>query len=185
MRMPLTYFFSSHRTNITEEYRTYGSSRGDLVATFLSSTSSCPFEEDVHSLIPCDAQYAGFNLLLLSPTAHDEHNLSFDAEYVTNHGGGGTITVRPLTNAERRCGGISNGIDGKGAEAWPKVQRGIHSFKSIMSAVSPNTPDKDLAESLFEILTWVQDCNSLASSSLLELIFPVGNPRRRPVNAPN
>lgn len=161
--MHFDIYLFSHRTNITEEYGTYGSSRGDLVASFLSSTSSRPFEEDVHSLIPCEAQYAGFNLLVLAPSAgHDEHNLSFDGAYVTNHGGGGTITVRPLTIAERRCGGMSNGIDGNGAEAWPKVQHGLHSFKSIISAISPNPPEKELAESLFQLLTWVQVCSSLA-----------------------
>ncbi|KAJ8581649.1 DUF833-domain-containing protein [Rhizopogon salebrosus TDB-379] len=143
-------------TNITEEYKTYGSSRGDLVASFLSSTSTHAFEEAVHGLIPADAQYAGFNLLLLAPSAHGENSLSFDGVYVTNHGGGGTIIVRPLTIPERRCGGMSNGVDGKGAEAWPKVQHGLHSFKSIMSAVSPSVPEKELAERMFELLTWVQ-----------------------------
>jgi len=141
-------------TNITEEYKTYGSSRGDLVASFLSSTSTRAFEEDVHDLIPADAQYAGFNLLLLAPSAHGENSLSFDGAYVTNHGGGGTIIVRPLTTAEKRCGGMSNGVDDNGAEAWPKVQHGLHSFESIMSAVSPSVPDKELAENLFELLTW-------------------------------
>jgi len=140
-------------TNITEEYKTYGSSRGDLVASFLSSSTHV-FEEDVHGLIPADAQYAGFNLLLLAPSAHGENSLSFDGTYVTNHGGGGTIIVRPLTIAERRCGGMSNGVDGKGAEAWPKVQHGLHSFTSIMSAVSPSVPEMELAEKLFELLTW-------------------------------
>jgi uncharacterized protein with NRDE domain len=137
-------------TNITEEYKTYGSSRGDLVANFLSSNS----EEDVHNLISCDAKYAGFNLLLLSPSTRGEHDLNFDGTYVTNHGGGGTLIVRPLTNAERRYGGMSNGIDGQGAEMWPKVQHGLDSFKSIMNAVSPTTPEKELADNLFELLTW-------------------------------
>ncbi|KAG1901090.1 NRDE protein-domain-containing protein [Suillus fuscotomentosus] len=137
-------------TNITEEYKTYGSSRGDLVANFLSSDS----EEDVHNLIPPDAKYAGFNLLLLTPSTRGEHALTFDGTYVTNHGGGGTLVVRSLTDAERRCGGLSNGIDGKGAELWPKVQHGLHLFKSIIKAVSPTTPEKELADNLFELLTW-------------------------------
>lgn len=154
-------------TNITEEYRTYGSSRGDLVASFLSSTS---LEEDVHSLIPYDAKYAGFNLLLLAPSASGEHDLSFDGTYVTNHGGGGTIIVRPLTDTERRCGGMSNGIDGKGAEAWPKVQHGLHSFKSIMNAVSPSTPEKELADNLFELLTWKSSQTPSARSELRNTI---------------
>ncbi|OAX37054.1 DUF833-domain-containing protein [Rhizopogon vinicolor AM-OR11-026] len=157
-------------TNITEEYKMYGSSRGDLVSSFLSSTSSRPLEEDVHSLIPCDTRYAGFNLLLLAPSADGENNLSFDGAYVTNHGGGGTISVRALTDAERRCGGMSNGIDGKGAEAWPKVQHGLHSFKSIISAVSPSTPEKELAENLFELLTWKSPQMPRARSELRNTI---------------
>jgi uncharacterized protein with NRDE domain len=153
-------------TNITEEYKTYGSSRGDLVANFLSSDS----EEDVHSLIPCDAKYAGFNLLLLIPSARGEHDLTFDGTYVTNHGGGGTLIVRPLTDAERRCGGVSNGIDGKGAEMWPKVQHGLHSFESIMSAVLPTTPEKELADNLFELLTWKSSQPPSARSELRNTI---------------
>ncbi|KAG1727163.1 NRDE protein-domain-containing protein [Suillus paluster] len=154
-------------TNITEEYRTYGSSRGDLVASFLSSTS---LEEDVHSLIPSDAKYAGFNLLLLAPSARGEHDLSFDGTYVTNHGGGGTIVVRPLSDAERRCGGMSNGIDGKGAETWPKIQHGLHSFKAIMNAVLPSTPEKELADNLFELLTWKSSQMPRARSELRNTI---------------
>lgn len=100
--------------------------------------------------------------MLLTASADGGHNWSFDGARVTNHGGGGTITVRALTNAERSGGGMSNGIDGKGAEAWPKVQHGLHEFKSIMCSVSPNTPEKELAESLFGLLTWVQVSTSLA-----------------------
>lgn len=149
-------------TNITEEYKTYGSSRGDLVATFLSSEP----EEDVQSLIPRDANYAGFNLLLLIPSARGEHDLTFDGTYVTNHGGGGTLVVRPLTDAERTCGGMSNGIDGQGAEVWPKVQHGLDSFASVMSAVLPTTPEKELADNLFELLTWKSSQPPSARSEL-------------------
>jgi uncharacterized protein with NRDE domain len=108
----------------------------------------------------------------LAPSAHGENGLLFDGVYVTNHGGGGTIIVRPLTIPERRCGGMSNGVDGKGAEAWPKVQHGLHSFKSIMSAVSPSVPEKELAERMFELLTWVQVCSSLAFPILTLVDFP-------------
>lgn len=149
-------------TNITEEYKTYSSSRGDLVANFLSSN----LEEDVHNLIPRDANYAGFNLLFLTPSTRGEHDLTFDGTYVTNHGGGGTLIVRPLTDTERRCGGMSNGIDGKGAEMWPKVQHGLHLFESIMSAVLPTTPEKELADYLFELLTWKSSPPPSARSEL-------------------
>ncbi|KAG2070308.1 DUF833-domain-containing protein [Suillus decipiens] len=149
-------------TNITEEYKTYSSSRGDLVANFLSSN----LEEDVHNLIPRDANYAGFNLLLLTPSTRGEHDLTFDGTYVTNHGGGGTLVVRPLTDTERRCGGMSNGIDGKGAELWPKVQHGLHLFESIMGAVLPTTPEKELTEYLFELLTWKSSQPPSARSEL-------------------
>jgi len=122
--------------------------------------------------------------LLLTASADGGHNWSFDGARVTNHGGGGTITVRALTNAERSGGGMSNGIDGKGAEAWPKVQHGLHEFKSIMCSVSPNTPEKELAESLFGLLTWVQYPPAWPTS-LLESHFPVGSLPRRQEHAQN
>lgn len=141
-------------TNITEEYKPYGSSRGDLVAAFLSSEP----EEDV---IPRDGAYAGFNLLLLIP-AWSGHTLSFNGTFVTNHGGGGPLTHRP----SQPSGGISNGIDGQSPESWPKIQHGLDAFTSVMNAISPSTPEKELADNLFQLLTWKSSQPPSARSEL-------------------
>jgi uncharacterized protein with NRDE domain len=145
----------SHRTNITEQITKFSSSRGHLVSSFLASQLSHPLEEDITRLIPCDAKYAGFNMLLLAPSASDQAWLSFDATYVTNGGAGGPITHRPLTDAERHRGGLSNGIEGKGADEWPKLQHGLVSLQNILGTLPPNTSEDQLAEQLFELLTWV------------------------------
>ncbi|KIJ17585.1 hypothetical protein PAXINDRAFT_161750 [Paxillus involutus ATCC 200175] len=141
-------------TNITEQITKFSSSRGHLVSSFLASQLSHPLEEDITRLIPCDAKYAGFNMLLLAPSASDQAWLSFDATYVTNGGAGGPITHRPLTDAERHRGGLSNGIEGKGADEWPKLQHGLVSLQNILGTLPPNTSEDQLAEQLFELLTW-------------------------------
>jgi hypothetical protein len=77
---------------------------------------------------------------------------AYDAAYVTNHGGGGKVTSRLLSDAERQCGGLSNGIDGAGAESWPKVRRGSELFVDVLQSITPDTPAADLAERLFTLL---------------------------------
>lgn len=152
------FVFFSHRTNITEEYKTYGSSRGDLVASFLSSSREDPEDseegEEEEDVIPRDGVYAGFNLLLLTPR-RSEHALSFNATLVTNHGGGNPLTQRALSPTEQAHSGLSNGIDGQGAESWPKIQHGLDAFTSVMNTVLPDTSEEQLADDLFSLLTWV------------------------------
>lgn len=144
---------TSRRTNITEPTQTFPSSRGDLLSSFLSSPqSSHALEEEVRRRVPCDARYAGFNLVLLAP-AHPSPHLSFDALYVTNHGAGGPITYRPLSDTQRHHTALSNGIDGHDADEWPKVQHGIHAFKALLDSLPPNTSEDQLTEGLFDLLT--------------------------------
>lgn len=114
-------------------------------------------EDDVRSFIPPDARYAGFNLVLLAPASTPHPSLSFDALFVTNHGGGGSITYRALTDAQRHRGGVSNGIDGNGADEWPKVQHGVRAFEELLDTMSPNTPEDQLTERLFDLLMWVYE----------------------------
>ncbi|KAH0826145.1 NRDE protein-domain-containing protein [Lanmaoa asiatica] len=140
-------------TNITEPYETFTSSRGYLVSSFLSSPSSQSLEDDVRKLIPRDARYAGFNLMLLA-AASAPPSLSFDALYVTNRGGGGPITYRALTDAQKHREGLSNGVDGDGADEWPKVQHGVHAFNALLDTLPPDTSDDQLTERLFDLLTW-------------------------------
>jgi uncharacterized protein with NRDE domain len=81
-------------------------------------------------------------------------SVSFDALYVTNRGAGGPITYRALTDAQRHRGGLSNGIDGNGADDWPKVQHGVHALDALLDTLPPNTSDDQLTERLFDLLMW-------------------------------
>ena len=40
--------------------------------------------------------------------------------------------MRTLSDAERACGGLSNGVDGEGGDAWPKVVQGRAALRSIL-----------------------------------------------------
>ncbi|KAJ8691703.1 hypothetical protein PTI98_011246 [Pleurotus ostreatus] len=147
-------------TNVTEPpsgQKFY--SRGHLVSTFLLSDSSHPLEDEVEKIIPRDVQFAGFNLLLLAPAAaqadgDSKRTVCYDAALVTNHGGGGAITSRPITPQERVCGGFSNGIDGQDGQEWPKVQHGIRSFKSLIEELTPECEESQLTDRLFQMLAW-------------------------------
>jgi hypothetical protein len=96
--------------------------------------------------------YAGFNLLLLEPgtttttTTSGTGNaasaeLTYDARLLTNGGGGGRIRARTLSDAERACGGMSNGVDGEGGDAWPKVVQGRAALRSILDEVEEDHKD--------------------------------------------
>ena len=100
---------------------------------------------------------------------------TYDAAYLTNHGGGGDLASRPLTETERRFGALSNGIDGLDANEWPKVQHGLRMFEDVLDEYSrgrrsQNTQieqvrdsndgdlplvESDLVERLFNLLTCV------------------------------
>lgn len=118
--------------------------------------SPTSLEEHLEKLVAENTPYAGFNLLLLSAvwSENDAHpRLSFEGGYVTNHGGGGKIAARPLTDAERRRGGLSNGIDGKDADTWPKVKHGLNLFSEVLDSITENLDDLELSERLFQLLT--------------------------------
>lgn len=178
--------YKKNRTNITELPNSFTSSRGHLVSSFLLSDSSSPLEDEVGKVVSPDAKFAGFNLLLLAPAppsvstipketleAHEreleltaeettvhsrDQKLSYDAMLVTNHGGGGPLQARRLIPTERACGCISNGIDGKGGNEWPKVRRAVSSFDDVLKNYSPNSDlvsENLLVEKLFGILVYV------------------------------
>lgn len=86
--------------------------------------------------------------------------LSYDAYLVTNHGAGGELTYRPLTHEERRYGGQSNGVDGRGGEEWFKLKKGVEGLKKIVRLgedgdAVPEVAEDKIIEELFELLTWV------------------------------
>lgn len=114
---------------------------------------------EVADIVAQNAKFAGFNLLLLSPSRLTDmdgtRNLSLDAAFLTNFGGGGAITARNLSNEERRCGGMSNGIDRQGASDWPKVKRGIQALDHVLNSMSEDINETKFVEDLFQLLTWV------------------------------
>jgi uncharacterized protein with NRDE domain len=159
----------TYRTNITEPGASYASSRGTLLAAFLADPRGySDLASATTALTAEDTSYAGFNLLLLEPhprlpttgTDTDTATLAYDARLLTNGGGGGHVRARTLSDDERACGGISNGIDGQGGDVWPKVLQGKAALQSILddgSADGPKIADADshLAERLMELLTCV------------------------------
>ncbi|KAI0059610.1 hypothetical protein BV25DRAFT_1828873 [Artomyces pyxidatus] len=146
-------------TNVTEPPATYASSRGHLLTSvLLAPTAGRDLERETEVLLRENehTSYAGFNLLLLAPAVNPpDGKLAFDANFVTNSGGGGTLHSRALSGPERNCSGMSNGIDGHGADAWPKVVHGTAVLNSLLPAISPETTEEELAERLFALLTWV------------------------------
>lgn len=155
------------RTNITEVHGEHNSSRGHLVSSFLQPGGPDAAQYTGSLVTGAPADYAGFNLLLLSPlrgagAEHGNGSIAYDGSLITNSGGGGVITARPLNSDEKRLGGISNGVDGVDAQDWPKVKQGCANLGAVLSgdATAGGVPPEKLAEELFEVLT----CASLSLS---------------------
>ncbi|KAF7985959.1 hypothetical protein HWV62_43912 [Athelia sp. TMB] len=170
------------RTNITEAPNNMASSRGHLVSSYLLSNSALSLDEEVKVLTEQDAKYAGFNLFLLAPLAYGgKKPLKFAASFVTNHGAGGLLESRPLTSEERSIGGMTNGIDGKDGQNWPKLQHGIQSLSACLAALPKDITEADLTTRLFELLTWksaepLRERSDLRKTIHIEpLHVPLGN----------
>jgi len=125
--------------------------------------------------LPVDAKYAGFNLLLLAPTLDSRGWIHYESSLlVTNHGGGGPVTSRTLSSSERSCGVLSNGIDGAGANLWPKVQHATTQFPAVVQTRSPDPTDAELIDHLFQLLAWhPQDGNNISKRSETIQVLPV------------
>ncbi|PCH39817.1 DUF833-domain-containing protein [Wolfiporia cocos MD-104 SS10] len=161
-------------TNITEPPKKYSSSRGTLTSSFLlPKTPSATFRSEVEAIVAQPAKFAGFNLLLLSvrpAETEGEQTLTLDAAFVTNSGGGGPITARELSDEERRCGGMSNGIDRQGASEWPKVKHGTRAMQEVLDSVPEDVDEGELAERLFNLLAWKSDPAPVDRSTLRNTI---------------
>ncbi len=123
-----------------------------MVSSYLLSDSSHPLEDEVGKIIPQDAKFAGFNLLLLAPSPLPNQPLRFDAALITNHGSGGVLTSRPLSDAERIGSAVSNGVDGAGGSEWPKVKRLTQDFANVLQSITPDMKEAELTDRLFEAL---------------------------------
>ena len=155
-----------HRTNITEPPRAYASSRGDLTHSFLlPKAPKATLEAEIDAFLGAHREraYAGFNLLVLEPTlgtppesegeVRSGPSLSFDGAFLTNSGGGGTITGRMLSEEERHIGGMSNGIEGRGADEWPKVEHGRQALRDLLHGLPQDATEAQIADRLFDLLT--------------------------------
>ena len=98
--------------------------------------------------------------------------LSYEIAKLSNNGGGNPIVSRTMTREERKGGAMSNGIDGKGGDEWPKVQDATRSLREVLKgdfdraedSDSCRRSDEELAEELFGILSqWVCVRSSISS----------------------
>lgn len=145
-------FLFPFRTNVREDAAPYEHSRGELASSFLLADDRLSVEEYATNLAATSQKYAGFNLLLFAPnllsspspqstTTLDASQsqpasggTTMDALLVTNHGGGGRLIHRRLTQAECACAGISNGVDGTGG--WAKVVGGTRDLQEVVDAAA-------------------------------------------------
>ncbi|KAG8846281.1 hypothetical protein FRB96_002033 [Tulasnella sp. 330] len=180
-------------TNITEAHKAaYTTSRGELATSFL--TSQLPLDEFVIELTSHANKkaYAGFNLLLLNPSSTPEDPLRLDGRFISNGGGGGVITARPLRLDEQIFGGISNGAEAYGGDEWPKVVLGRkelgRAIEEYQEGRDDETDEQVLIGKLFDVLrqATVKDprggnpikfSNHLSSHSTPEEILSRGNLR--------
>jgi len=139
-------------TNITETPGLYRTSRGELPTDFLLPPAS-KFEtlDDYieHHTTPPFKSYAGFNLLLMAPLSGTP--LQYQCARMTNSGGGGRLTARPLRDDERAHGAMSNGVDGAPGGEWPKVIEGRDRLSHVMNK---KLDEEGLIEALFDALTF-------------------------------
>lgn len=159
---------NTNRTNITEPLEAYELSRGYLVSSLLlpssSGTENYPIQEEIQHLLSLESGFAGFNLLVFIPRLSESggsRELSYEVTKLSNNGGGNPILSRTLTSEERKAGAMSNGIDGKGGDEWPKVKAAARSLREVLEgdpvrkerSTSDRKPDEELADELFGILS--------------------------------
>ncbi|KAF8349596.1 NRDE protein-domain-containing protein [Amanita rubescens] len=142
-------------TNITEAASNFGTSRGVLVSSFLLSDGSLPLEQEAGRIATRDTKFSGFNLMLFAPLMKSDGTISYESLLATNHGAGGVLTSRPLSEDERCCGGVSNGIDEAGGSDWPKVKRATNDFDAVFQSLSPDHAETELVDRLMDIFAWV------------------------------
>ena len=142
-------------TNITEAATNFGTSRGSLVSSFLLSDRSLSLEQEASRMAIIDTKFSGFNLMLFAPLMKSDGFVSYQSLFVTNHGAGGILTSKPLSEDEHRCGAVSNGVEGAGASDWPKVKRAVKDFDAVFQTLSPDNSETELVDRLMDVLAWV------------------------------
>lgn len=130
----------------------------------LPSSPGSSIKEEIQTLLDLESRFAGFNLLVFAPQVSGSEGswrLSYDVTKLSNNGGGNPIVSRPLTSEERKGGAMSNGIDGKGGDEWPKVRDATQSLREVLRddlerVGEPSSrwkSDEELVEELFGILS--------------------------------
>jgi len=96
--------------------------------------------------------YAGFNLWLgsLRPLDGAKDLNEPKMALVTNHGGGGKLAFRWLSQDEVEFDGLSNGIDGQTMHLWTKIDWGKDVFRAAIDKQHPS--EESLMEDLFTVL---------------------------------
>ena len=100
-------------------------------------------------------------LARLRPHISGSRRLSYEVVKLSNNGGGNPIISRSLTVDGQNGMAVSNGIDGKGGDEWPKVQDAAQSLREVLEDDSEPTGDSnsrrrsddELAEELFGVLS--------------------------------
>ena len=130
----------------------------------LPSSSGNSINGEIQTLLDLESRFAGFNLLVFVPHVSGSggaQSLSYEVTKLSNNGGGNPIVSRPLTGEERKGGAMSNGIDGKGGDEWPKVRDATRDLREVLKGDFEKTDesnprrrsDEELAEELFGILS--------------------------------
>ncbi|KAF8685737.1 RNA recognition motif [Rhizoctonia solani] len=145
-------------TNITEPVGKYNSSRGELTSNFLTLSPTNETADSISSyvkmLVSQQRSYAGFNLLLASPTISTDR-VDYRGVMVTNSQAGGEITSRYLSNRECLSCGLSNSNDSacetSDENEWPKVSEGRKLFDETVNL--EDLDDDGLIEALCQIMS--------------------------------
>jgi hypothetical protein len=133
-----------------------------------SGTENHSIQGAIQHILGLRFVFAGFNLLVFIPhltksvsDPEETWELSYEVTKLSNNGGGNPIVSRSLTSEERKGSAMSNGIDGKGGDEWPKVKDATKCLREVLegdaerkegSNLSRKT-DEELAEELFGILS--------------------------------
>ena len=139
------------------------------MSSLLVPSSPCgdaSIQEEIQRLLDLEFRFAGFNLLvfvphLSGPESEGPWRLSYEVTKLSNNGGGGPIFSRSLTSEEQKGGAMSNGVDGEGADEWPKAKDATRILREVLrddferkgDSDSSRKPDEELAEELFGILS--------------------------------
>ncbi|KAF8334735.1 NRDE protein-domain-containing protein [Cantharellus anzutake] len=178
-------------TNIIEpsDGKKFAVSRGSFAQEYLSHHDSTPspllrYLSEHYDGDTTHLESAGFNFTLFAPKPSRSSGWEYEAALLTNHGGHGRLTYRPISADECHCGGISNAIDGSPVDGlgqtgpWPKTDVGRARFEGILKARKSSSSDLTddeqevaLIEALMELMGWSPPSFHPSQDHLRDSIF--------------